>query len=229
MANLILVRHGESIWNQKNIFTGWTDVTLSSKGIQEAKNAGDLLKNNNCFFQYAYTSFLKRAIYSLWYILKKIDLSWITVKKTWKLNERHYGDLQGYNKEKSALIYGEKQIQIWRRSFKTSPPKITIQDKRYPGKEQKYNHLNKNLIPLGESLLDTYNRVIPYWINNIYPYIKNNKSILIVAHGNSLRALIKYLEQISDKDIENLNIPTGNPLLYQFDKNNNISNKYYLK
>ncbi len=229
MKKIVLIRHGESKWNQKNIFTGWKDIDLSKKGITEAKNAGTILKKNNFNFEYAYTSFLKRSIHTLWKILDKLNLSWIKVTKTWKLNERHYGNLQGYNKKKIAEIYGEKKVLEWRRSYTTKPPQIDCKSEKFPGKEIKYKDLKYKEIPLGESLLDTYNRVIPYWKKNIYPKIKNNLSILIVAHGNSLRALIKYLDKISDKDIVKLNIPTGIPLIYEFTKKMKVKNKFYLK
>ncbi len=229
MKKIVFVRHGESIWNQKNIFTGWTDVKLSKKGIKEAKKAGSLLKKKNFNFNYAYTSYLKRAIHTLWIILYKLDLLWINTKKTWKLNERHYGNLQGLNKEETAKIYGEKKVLEWRRSYTTKPPQITYKDNKFPGKEIKYQKMNSHQLPLGESLLDTYNRVIPYWKKIILPKIKNNLSIIIVAHGNSLRALIKYLDKISDKNIIKLNIPTGIPLIYEFKDNLEIKNKYYLE
>ncbi len=229
MKKIVLIRHGESIWNQKNIFTGWTDVKLSKKGIKEAKNAGILLKKNNFTFNYAYTSFLKRAIHTLWKILYELDLMWITTKKTWKLNERHYGNLQGLNKDKISKKYGKKKVLKWRRSYTTKPPQINLKNKKFPGNEIKYKKLKKQEIPLGESLLDTYNRVIPYWKNKILPKINQNLSIIIVAHGNSLRALVKYLDKISDKDIIELNIPTGIPLIYEFKDNLEVKNKFYLK
>ncbi len=229
MNKIVLVRHGESIWNKKNIFTGWTDVDLSHKGIKEAKNAGIILKKNNFYFNYAYTSYLRRAIHTLWNVLYELDLLWIKTKKTWKLNERHYGNLQGLNKEKTSKIYGHKKVLEWRRSYTTKPPQITYQDEKFPGKEIKYQEIKKNKIPLGESLLDTYNRVIPYWKKNIIPKIKKNIPLIIVAHGNSLRALIKYLDKISDKNIIKLNIPTGIPLIYEFEENLKIKNKFYLK
>ncbi len=229
MKKIVLIRHGESLWNKKNIFTGWTDIKLSKKGIKEAKNAGILLKKNNFIFDYAYTSFLKRAIHTLWKILYALDLSWINITKSWKLNERHYGKLQGYNKNEISKIYGKKKVLEWRRSYKISPPKIKNNDKRYPGNEIKYKKLKHNEIPIGESLLDTFNRVIPYWKNNIKNKLKKKSTIIIVAHGNSLRALIKYLDKISDKKIINLNIPTGIPLIYEFKNNFDIYNKYYIK
>ncbi len=229
MNKIVLVRHGESIWNKENIFTGWTDIDLSEKGVKEAQNAGLLLKKNNFYFEYAYTSLLKRAIHTLWKILDELDLVWIKTKKTWKLNERHYGNLQGYNKEKISKIYGKKKVLKWRRSYTTKPPQINCNDNKFPGKEIKYKKIKYNKIPLGESLLNTYNRVIPYWKKKILPKIKKNIPIIIVAHGNSLRALIKYLDKISDKDIIKLNIPTGIPLIYEFNENMKIKNKFYLK
>ncbi len=228
MKKIILLRHGESIWNKKNIFTGWTDINLSDQGIKEAKQAGILLKKKNIQFNNAYTSYLKRSINTLWYILNEMDLLWIKVTKTWKLNERHYGNLQGLNKDKITQIHGEKMVMEWRRSYNICPPKINIKDPRYPGNEKKYYNLKKKEIPLGESLLDTFNRVIPYWINNIYKKNKNN-NILIVAHGNSLRALIKYIENISDENISNIDIPTGKPLIYEFKNEKIINKKYYIK
>ncbi len=229
MKKIVLIRHGESKWNQKNIFTGWTDIELSNNGIKEAQNAGKILKKNNFTFDYAYTSVLKRAIHTLWEILCKLNITWINVKKSWKLNERHYGSLQGYNKEETSKIYGKEKVLEWRRSFKISPPKISETDKRNPKKEKKYQKLKNQEIPKGESLLDTYNRVIPYWKNTIIPKIKNNLSIIIVAHGNSLRALVKYLDKISDKDIIDLNIPTGIPLIYEFKNNLQVQKRYYIK
>lgn len=229
MKKIVLIRHGESLWNQKNIFTGWTDIKLSNKGLKEAKKAGKLLKKHNFTFDYAYTSYLTRSIHTLWKILYELDLLWIKVIKSWKLNERHYGALQGYNKKKISKKYGIKKFNEWRRSYKISPPKIKINDERYPGKEQKYINLDKKNIPLGESLLDTYNRVIPYWKKNILYKIKKNYKIIIVAHGNSLRALVKYLENISDEKIVNLNIPTGIPLIYEFKENFKIYKKYYIE
>ncbi len=228
MKKLVILRHGESIWNKKNIFTGWIDVKLSKKGILEAKNAGKILKKNKFSFDIAYTSLLNRAIHTTWEILNKLNLTWIKIYKTWKLNERHYGKLQGLNKNKVLKKYGKVKFQEWRRSFFINPPKINENDIQYPGKDIKYKNLNKNKIPLGESLLDTYNRVIPYWKKNIYKNILNNKLILIVAHGNSLRALIKYIENISDKNISNYEIPTGKPLIYEYKDEFKIKDKYYL-
>ncbi len=232
MKKIVIIRHGESIWNQKNIFTGWTDIKLSKKGIKEAQNAGKILKKNNFFFNKIYTSVLNRSIHTAWEILYKLNLTWIKVSKNWQLNERHYGALQGLNKDKTIKKYGEKKVQKWRRSYYKCPPKITIKDKRYPGKEKKYKYINikNNKIPTGESLFDTYNRVIPFWKKKIYPKLKNN-NLLIVAHGNSLRALIKYIEKISENDILKLEIPTGIPLVYEYLIKNKfkIIKKYYLK
>ncbi len=228
MIKLILIRHGESIWNKENIFTGWTDIKLSYKGIKEAKNAGVILKKNKIYFEHAYTSYLKRAIHTLWFILNELDLVWMKVNKNWELNERHYGALQGHNKDYTTNIYGQQKVLEWRRSYKICPPKININDKRYPGKEIKYKNLKQSDLPLGESLLDTFNRVIPFYKKNILTKMINNKNIIIVAHGNSLRALIKYLENISDENIVNIDIPTGIPLLYEFDNNLTIKTKYYL-
>ncbi len=225
---MILIRHGESLWNKKNIFTGWIDIKLSKKGKKEAENAGNLLKKKNILFDYAYTSVLKRSIHTLWKILNITNLQWINVFKTWKLNERHYGLLQGLNKEETAKKYGEKQVLEWRRSFKTSPPKINIENNNHIKKEHKYKNLKTKQIPTGESLLDTYNRVIPFWKKKIIKKIKNKKNIIIVAHGNSLRALIKHIEKISDENIININVPTGIPIIYELDEKTNIKKKYLL-
>ncbi len=229
MKKLVLLRHGESVWNKKNIFTGWMDVKLSNNGIIEAKNAGKILRKNKISFDIVYTSLLNRAIHTTWEVLYKLNLTWIKVYKTWKLNERHYGKLQGLNKDDVLNKYGIIKFQNWRRSFKINPPKINTNNINYPGKDKKYKKLKKNNIPVGESLLDTYNRVIPYWKKNIYKNLLKNKSILIVAHGNSLRALIKYIENISDKNILKYEIPTAKPLIYEYKNKFNIKKKYYLK
>ncbi len=226
MNKLILLRHGESLWNKENIFTGWTDIELSNKGIKEAKKAGKILQKKKIIINYSYTSVLKRAIHTLWYVLNEMNLIWINNFKTWRLNERHYGTLQGENKNKIRELYGKKKVKEWRRSYKISPPKIKTNDHRYPGNELKYKNLNKKDIPLGESLLDTFNRLIPFWKKNIIKKIKKYKSILIVAHGNSLRALIKHIENISDKNISKINIKTGHPIIYKLDNNMSIINKY---
>ncbi len=231
MKKIILLRHGESIWNKKNIFTGWIDVNLSQQGILEAKKVGSIFKKKNINIEYAYTSFLKRAINTLWYVLNELDLLWINNFKSWKLNERHYGKLQGKNKKEIIKIYGEKKVFKWRRSYIKQPPKITQNSNKYPGKDIKYRNIKEKYIPTGESLKDTFNRVVPFWKNNIIKNIKKNKlnTILIVAHGNSLRSLIKYIENISDKKIENIEILTCKPLIYELDKNFKFIKKYYIK
>ncbi|AEO08101.1 2,3-diphosphoglycerate-dependent phosphoglycerate mutase [Buchnera aphidicola] len=226
---VVLIRHGQSIWNELNKFTGWYDATLSENGKNEAKSAAILLKKNKFSFDYAYTSVLKRAIYTLRYILDELNQNWILVKKSWCLNERHYGALEGLNKDEVIKKYGEKQVLLWRRSFNIIPPKIDIQDKRFPGNDLRYSNLNISDIPLGESLEMTSKRVIPYWKTVIYPQLKNNKKILIVAHGNSLRALIQYLNNITNKDIIKLNIPTAVPIVLEFNQNNSLIQWYYLK
>ncbi|QJC33562.1 2,3-diphosphoglycerate-dependent phosphoglycerate mutase [Enterobacteriaceae endosymbiont of Donacia provostii] len=225
---LVLLRHGESEWNKKNLFTGWQDVSLSKEGEIEAKQAGKILKKNNFKFNYAYTSFLKRAICTLWLTLKELNQLWIPVKKTWRLNERHYGKLQGINKNQAAKKFGIEKVQQWRRSFNISPPPLSRDDLRWPRFDEKYSHLEDSQLPLTESLYITLKRVIYIWNHHISPKIMNKESILIVAHGNSLRALIKHIENINDKDIINLDIATGIPIIYEFDNNLNYINKYYL-
>ncbi|WP_320046582.1 2,3-diphosphoglycerate-dependent phosphoglycerate mutase [uncultured Ilyobacter sp.] len=228
MLKLVLLRHGESLWNKENRFTGWTDIDLSEKGIEEAKSAGKLLTSKGYTFDVAYTSVLKRAIKTLWYVLDEMDMLWIPVIKSWHLNERHYGALQGLNKSEMAKKCGEEQVKIWRRSFDISPPNLSPDDDRFPGSELKYSLLEKKDIPLSESLKDTILRFMPYWENVILPDIKSGKKVIIVAHGNSLRALVKHLDDISDEDIVDLNIPTGIPLIYELDNNAKPANKYYL-
>lgn len=223
---LVLVRHGESIWNKENKFTGWTDVELSSKGIEEAKNAGKNLKEKNFNFDICYTSYLKRAINTEKLLLNEMNLD-IPVIKSWKLNERHYGALQGLNKSETAEKYGEEQVHIWRRSFDVVPPLLDETDKRNPKFDDTYKDVNENL-PLGESLKDTIKRVIPYYEGNILKDMKAGKKVLIVAHGNSLRALVKYIENISDEEIAELNIPTGIPLVYELDENGKYISKEYI-
>lgn len=224
MAKLVLVRHGESVWNKKNLFTGWTDVDLSIKGIHEAQEAGRLLKNKKLDFQIAFTSVLKRAVHTLEYILKETNES-VPVVKAYELNERHYGALQGLNKEAMALKYGEEQVQLWRRSFATRPPMLTEMDERNPQKDPLYKDVPKEKLPLGESLEDTIKRVVPFYEKEIVPHLKNNENVLVVAHGNSLRALVKYLENISDEDIVNLEIPLGIPWIYDIDNEGKICSK----
>ncbi|HEY2494520.1 MAG TPA: 2,3-diphosphoglycerate-dependent phosphoglycerate mutase [Paenibacillus sp.] len=228
MFKVIIVRHGESVWNEENRFTGWTDVDLTKKGVLEAIKAGKLLKEHNYSFDIAYTSVLKRAIKTLDYILEETDLLWIPVIKSWKLNERHYGALQGLNKQETAVKYGEEQVMIWRRSFDVPPLPITVEDDRYPKRDLRYKDLTDPEIPLGESLEITIERVIPYWEQEIIPQIKAGKHVMIVAHGNSLRALMKYIENISNEDIMDLNIPTAVPIVYELDDNLKPLERHFL-
>lgn len=228
MVKLVLLRHGESIWNKENRFTGWTDVDLSEKGIQEAKYAGNILRAKGFSFDMAYTSYLRRAIRTLWIALDEMELMHIPVFNSWRLNERHYGALQGLNKSETAKKFGEEQVHIWRRSFDVRPPPLKKSDKRYPGKDKKYLSLPKKDLPAAECLKDTVSRVIPYWKSEISPNLKKGKRILISAHGNSLRALVKYLDNINDRDITELNIPTGIPLVYELDRSLKPVKHYYL-
>jgi 2,3-bisphosphoglycerate-dependent phosphoglycerate mutase len=225
---LVLLRHGESIWNEEDRFTGWTDVDLSENGIAEAKPAGKTLKENGYVFDIAFTSVLKRAIRTLWMVQDEMDLMWIPVYKSWRLNERHYGALQGLNKAEMAAKVGEEQVHIWRRSYAIPPPPLKKTDKRYPGNESKYAELNESELPLTESLKDTVARCIPYWQNTIAPALMSGKRVIVAAHGNSLRALVKYLDDISDNDIPNLNIPTGIPLIYELKEQLKPVKHYYL-
>jgi 2,3-bisphosphoglycerate-dependent phosphoglycerate mutase len=228
MHKVVLIRHGESVWNKENRFTGWSDVDLSEKGNEEALKAGEQLKKDGFTFDLAYTSVLKRAIKTLWNVLNTMDLLWVPVIKNWRLNERHYGALQGLNKAETAAKYGEEQVKVWRRSYDTPPMALDENDERYPGKETRYSGLSKNEIPLTECLKDTVARVVPYWEKEIAPKIKAGKKIIIAAHGNSLRALVKYLDNISDNDIVSLNIPTAMPLVYELDENLKPVKNYYL-
>lgn len=228
ITKLVLLRHGESQWNQENRFTGWYDVDLSEKGQIEAKAAGQLLKREGFEFNYAYTSVLKRAIHTLWNVLDEMDQAWLPVEKTWHLNERHYGALQGLNKAETAAKYGDYQVQQWRRSFAVIPPGLDRNDARFPGHDPRYKFLTDAQLPTTESLALTIGRVIPFWNDTILPRIKNGEKVIITAHGNSLRALIKYLENMSESEIIELNIPTGEPLIYEFDKNFKLTKHYYL-
>lgn len=225
---LVLVRHGESTWNKENRFTGWTDVDLSESGIIEARKAGSALKQKGFTFDIAFTSVLKRAIRTLWIILDEMDLMWIEVINSWRLNERHYGALQGLNKSEMTEKYGEKQVHIWRRSYDIRPPALRKEDPRNPANEPKYKDLDEKDIPLTECLKDTVERFLPFWYDSIEPELKKARKVLICAHGNSLRALVKYLDGISDEDIPNLNIPTGIPLIYELDKDLKAVEHYYL-
>ena len=228
MIKLVLLRHGESTWNKENRFTGWTDVDLSEKGLVEAKKAGETLKKEGLVFDVAYTSVLKRAIRTLWITLDGMDLMWIPVYNSWRLNERHYGALQGLNKSETASKYGEDQVLVWRRSYDTPPPVLEKTDPRYPGSDPRYKNLDKKNIPLTECLKDTVDRFLPYWHETIAPAVKSGKRVIIAAHGNSLRALVKYLDNISDNDIVSLNIPTALPLVYELDDNLKPIKHYYL-
>lgn len=219
MHKVVLIRHGESVWNKENLFTGWTDVDLSEKGVQEAKEAGRLIREAGLTFDVAFCSVLKRAIRTLWLVQDALDLMWIPVHFHWRLNERHYGDLQGKNKAETAAQYGEAQVKIWRRAYATPPPPLTPDDPRYPGKDPRYATLTKSELPLTESLKDTVARFLPHWHETIAPVIKSGKRVVIAAHGNSLRALVKHLDNISDEAIVELNIPTGIPLVYELDAN----------
>ncbi|WP_304131855.1 2,3-diphosphoglycerate-dependent phosphoglycerate mutase [Ignavibacterium album] len=228
MYKVVLLRHGESIWNKENRFTGWTDVDLSEKGKEEAKKAGEVLKAEGYTFDIAYTSVLKRAIRTLWIVLDEMDLMWIPVIRHWRLNERHYGALQGLNKAETAKQYGEEQVKIWRRSYDIQPPALEKTDPRYPGHDPRYKDLSESELPLTECLKDTVARFVPYWEGTIAPMVKTGKRVLITAHGNSLRALVKYLDNIPDNEIVELNIPTGIPLVYELDENLKPIKHYYL-
>ncbi len=228
MHKLVLIRHGESQWNKENRFTGWKDVDLSEKGITEAHAAGTLLRSEGFTFDEAYTSVLKRAIRTLWIILDEMDLMWIPVTKSWLLNERHYGALQGLNKAETAAQFGDEQVLIWRRSFDIPPGDLDESDERYLGNEPKYCNIEKANFPKTECLKDTVARVVPYWLDEIAPKIKAGKKLIVAAHGNSLRALVKHLDNISDDEIVNLNIPTGVPLVYELDADLKPIRSYYL-
>lgn len=226
---LVLIRHGESEWNKLNLFTGWTDVDLSEKGQEEAKQAGVTLKNEGYDFDVCYTSFLKRAIHTLNFALASMDREWLPVIKTWKLNERHYGALQGMNKAETAEKYGEDQVKIWRRSFDITPPALNETDERSPRTQEPYRTVSdKSVLPLTESLETTIERAVPYFEGEIKPRMQKGERVLIVAHGNSLRALVKYFENLSKEEILEINIPTGVPLVYEFDSSFKVVNKKYL-
>jgi 2,3-bisphosphoglycerate-dependent phosphoglycerate mutase len=228
MYKVVLLRHGESEWNKANLFTGWTDVDLSEKGLQEAQHAAELLKQDGYTFDIAYTSVLKRAIRTLWIVLDRMDLMWIPVVRSWRLNERMYGALQGLNKAQTAEKYGDEQVHLWRRSYDVPPPALEKDDDRYPGKDPRYADLAEKDIPTTECLKDTVERFLPYWKDTIAPMIKTGKRVIIAAHGNSLRALVKYLDNISDEEISELNIPTGVPLIYELDEDLKPIKHYYL-
>jgi len=228
MKKLVLLRHGESTWNKENRFTGWTDVDLSEKGVEEARNAGRVLRERGYTFDTAFTSVLKRAIRTLWIVLDEMDLMWIPVMNSWKLNERHYGALQGLNKTEMASKYGEEQVLLWRRSYDIRPPPLEPTDERYPAKDPRYKTLEEKDIPLTECLKDTVARVLPYWHGTIVPMIESGRKIIVSAHGNSLRGLVKYLDGVSDQDIVRMNIPTGIPLVYELDSQLKPIRHYYI-
>ena len=228
MRQLVLLRHGESTWNKENRFTGWTDVGLSEQGVQEALEAGRVLGQEGYVFDVAYTSVLKRAIKTLWLVLEEMDLMWIPVHNHWRLNERHYGALQGLNKAETAAQFGEAQVKLWRRSYDVPPPALTPDDPRHPGKDRQYATLRPQELPLTECLKDTVARFLPYWHNTIAPTVRQGERVLISAHGNSLRALVMYLDAISEHDIIDLNIPTGIPLVYELEDDLTPIRHFYL-
>jgi len=228
IAKIVFLRHGESLWNREGKFTGWTDVALSDQGVAEARQAGHLLRATGFTFDQAYTSVLKRAIQTLWIALEEMDQMWIPVYRTWRLNERHYGALQGLNKKETAEEYGEKQVYQWRRSYDIPPPDLAWDDERHPRFDPRYAGLSKDELPASESLKNTLERVMPYWHETIIPELQAGQKLLITAHGNSLRALVKYLDGISDEEIPGLNIPTGYPLVYELDDQFKAIDHYYL-
>jgi 2,3-bisphosphoglycerate-dependent phosphoglycerate mutase len=228
MYKLVLVRHGQSTWNLENRFTGWTDVGLTELGVSEAHEAGKLLREGGYVFDVAYTSVLRRAIQTLWIVLQEMNLEWIPVVNAWQLNERHYGALQGLNKAETAAKFGEAQVKIWRRSYDTPPPVLELDDERHPRFDPRYASLTPEQLPATESLKITLDRVLPYWESTLAPAIKSGKRVLIAAHGNSIRAMVKYLDNVSEADITELNIPTGLPLVYELDENLKPIKSYYL-
>ena len=228
MKKLVLLRHGQSVWNQENRFTGWTDVDLTEQGIAEAREAGRVLKEEGYSFDIAHTSVLKRAIRTLWLGLDEMDLMWIPVRRDWRLNERHYGALQGLNKAETAEKHGMDQVKIWRRSYAIRPPDLERDDDRFPGHDRRYAGLSESELPLSECLKDTVDRFLPYWNDTIAPDVAAGKQVLIAAHGNSLRALVKYLDNVSEEEIVDLNIPTGIPLVYELEDDLKPLKNYYL-
>jgi 2,3-bisphosphoglycerate-dependent phosphoglycerate mutase len=228
MHKLVLIRHGESTWNQENRFTGWTDVDLNAKGLGEAKAAGQLLKKEGYTFDRSFVSLLKRALRTNWMILDELDELWIPIERSWRLNERHYGSLQGLNKAETAAKFGEEQVLIWRRSYDVPPPALEKSDERFPGHDPRYRNMTEAELPLTECLKDTVERVIPYWLNEIAPAVKRGEKVLVTAHGNTLRALVKYFDNLSEEEVLALNIPTGIPLVYELDDNLKPIRHYYL-
>lgn len=228
MYKLVLIRHGESDWNRENRFTGWTDVDLSDKGREEARQAGQLLKKEGFDFDIAFVSVLKRAIRTLWIVLDEMDRMWLPVRHSWRLNERHYGALQGLNKSETAAKFGEDQVKIWRRSYDVPPPPLEESDPRYPGKDRRYADLSHDELPLTECLKDTVARFLPFWHETLAPAVKSGQRVVVAAHGNSIRAIVKYLDNVSDEEIIGLNIPTGIPLVYELDAELKPIKHYYL-
>ncbi len=228
MYKIVFLRHGESLWNQENRFTGWQNIGLSEKGLSEAKAAGQLLKSEGYNFEFTYSSVLNRALKTLFIVLEEMDLMWIPICQSWRLNERHYGALTGLDKAETAAKHGEEQVHIWRRSFDIPPPKMDEKDLRHPSFDTRYKDIAPSDLPSGESLKDTVARVLPYWDSDIAPQIRTGKRVLVAAHGNSIRAIVKYLDQISDTNIAGLNIPTGIPLVYELDRNLKPTKSFYL-
>lgn len=229
MYRLVLIRHGQSTWNEENLFTGWTDVDLTERGINEGKEAGKRLKEAGFNFKFAYTSYLKRAIKTLNYVLEEMDLMWIPVEKTWRLNEKHYGDLQGMNKRETVEKFGSEQVLLWRRSYDVRPPAIPLEDNRHPAHDPRYANLTESGAQPGtEALIDTVERIVPYWENTIKESLIEYGEIVVAAHGNSLRGIIKHLKNISDTDIISLNLPTGIPYIFEFDADFNLQKDYFL-
>lgn len=228
MYKVVLLRHGESEWNLSNRFTGWTDVDLTEKGVKEAEDAGKVLKEKGFTFDIVFTSVLKRALKTMWIALEKMDLLWIPTVKNWRLNERHYGALQGLNKAETAAEHGEEKVLIWRRSYDVPPPELEKSDERYPGNDPRYADMDPKDVPTTECLKDTVDRFLPFWHETIAPTIKSGKKVLIAAHGNSLRALVKYLDNMSEEEVIKLNIPTGLPLVYELDEDLKPIKHYYL-
>jgi 2,3-bisphosphoglycerate-dependent phosphoglycerate mutase len=228
MNKLVLIRHGESAWNKENRFTGWTDVDLSERGIKEAMEAGQILKKEGFEFKMAYTSYLTRALRTLWLLLEQMDLQWIPVQKTWRLNEKHYGVLQGLNKLEMAEKYGDAQVLTWRRSYDVRPPALDLEDPRHPRFDHRYRDLDPMDVPGTEALKDTVERIVPYWKEEMAPALAKHKQVVIAAHGNSLRGILKYLKNISDEEIVGINIPTGIPYVFEFDDNMVLQKDYYL-
>jgi 2,3-bisphosphoglycerate-dependent phosphoglycerate mutase len=228
MYKLVFVRHGQSVWNLENRFTGWTDVDLTEQGVAEAHEAGRLLREGAYEFDFVFTSVLKRAIKTMWIVMEEMGLEWLPVRRAWQLNERHYGSLQGLNKAEMAVKFGEEQVHTWRRSYDVPPPALELDDERHPRFDRRYASLKPEELPATESLKITLERVLPYWDSDLAPAIKSGQRLLVVAHGNSLRAIVKYLDDISDEEIPGLNIPTGVPLVYELDENLNVIQHYYL-